>query len=165
MELDTFSTLTEFSVAIAGFSGIIIAVAGRQGAPLPLVWFRNICLLTWSLCAAFGSVLPPLVANFGIDGASVWAWSSGIFSLMVLALTAVPLLGARRLSSEDSAALSKVMWAIALVGNPLIAISQLVNLAGLFGPPAPGALFAGILWLLVFACMLFGRMLASPPDP
>jgi hypothetical protein len=58
--LDSFATLTEFSVAIAGFSGIAIAIGARGRSISSLTQFRNRNLLTFSIGAAFGSVLPPL---------------------------------------------------------------------------------------------------------
>lgn len=39
--METFSTLTEFAVAIAGFAGITIAIHSRSGALGPIARFRN----------------------------------------------------------------------------------------------------------------------------
>lgn len=56
--LESFSNLMKFAVAIAGFSGISIAIQSRDGKIDGIREFRNRNLITWSLCAAFGSTLP-----------------------------------------------------------------------------------------------------------
>jgi len=164
MTVGSFSTLTEFAVAIAGFSGIVIAVAGRAGNPSPVVWFRNLCLLSWAMVAAFASVVPPMAAALGTPEVAIWRWSSASLGTMVAFLSAVPFLAARRISRADREALQTYAWVLAIGGNAGVGAWQLANAAGLGGPPSAGPIFAGIVWLIAFSSLLFARMLATPPE-
>lgn len=55
--MDSFSSLMEFAVAIAGFSGIKMAVQARNAVVNEVQSFRNTNLIAFSLSAAFGSVI------------------------------------------------------------------------------------------------------------
>ncbi|MFT5696882.1 MAG: hypothetical protein ACI9QQ_002864 [Myxococcota bacterium] len=50
--MESFSSLMEFSVAIAGFSGVTIAGQARSDAVNELQSFRNTMLIAFSLFAA-----------------------------------------------------------------------------------------------------------------
>lgn len=163
--MESFSTLAEFAVAMAGFSGIVIALRARDGGVEPLVWFRNLCLLTWALGAAFGSLGPGLMASLGLPAESAWAGSSAVLALVCVMLMAVPLVARHRLDDADRARLARYVWALALGGNGLAAGLLLANAFGTLGPSGPGPVYGGILWLLAFATLLFVRMLAQPPEP
>jgi hypothetical protein len=163
--MESFSTLTEFAIAIAGFSGIVIALRARDGGVDPLVWFRNLCLLTWALGAAFGSLGPGLMASLGLSTEAIWAGSSFVLAILFLILMAVPLIARHRLDDADRARLARYVWVLALGGNGLAAGLLLANALGTLGPPSPGPVYAGIVWQLVFATLLFLRMLAQPPEP
>jgi hypothetical protein len=63
----------ESAVAIAGFSGISIAIQSRDARADALREFRNRNLITWSLCAAFGSTLPAGVVYLDAEGPQVWS--------------------------------------------------------------------------------------------
>ena len=63
--MDSFSSLMEFAVAIAGFSGITMAVQARNTALSEVQSFRNTNLINFSLSAAFGSVIPQACAHLG----------------------------------------------------------------------------------------------------
>lgn len=163
--MESFSTLTEFAIAMAGFSGIVIALRARDGGVEPLVWFRNLCLLTWALGAAFGSLGPALLENVGLATAAIWTGSSYLLALISALLMSVPLLARRRLDDADRARLARYVWVLALGGNGLAAAMLLANAVGTFGPARPGPVHGAIVWLLAFATLLFVRMLAQPPAP
>ena len=162
--MSVFSTLTEFSIALAGFSGIVIAIAASDGPVAPLTWFRNLCALAWALAVAFCSVFPELFAVSGIETASVWVRSSGVVGAASLGLMAFALLAARRLTGEERSRLSGLVWILALGGNAAVAAVQLANGAGGLGAPGPAPVAGGLLWLLAFAAFLFVRMLARHPS-
>jgi hypothetical protein len=163
--MESFSTLTEFAIAMAGFSGIVIALRARDGGVEPLVWFRNLCLLTWALGAAFGALGPGLLTSLGLSTDATWVGSSIVLALMCLFLMAVPLVARHRLDDADRARLARYVWALALGGNGLAAAWLLANAVGALGSPGPGPVYGCIVWLLAFATLLFIRMLAQPPEP
>ena len=164
MFLDSFATLTEFSIAVAGFSGVAVAIAGRDGAVEPVVWFRNLSMLTSAVGAAFASFLPHLAASFGMSGPPLWAVCSIGLALIQAIVIATPLMAVRHLRSGERRFLATYMWIIWLVGIPSFLLWQLFNAAGLAGSASPGPIVAGIAWLLFISAFLFVRMLARPPN-
>ena len=161
MVVESFSTLTEFAVAIAGFSGIAIVLSGRERAISPLTWIRNISLLCASLGAAFGSVVPPLLTSFGATSATIWASSSAFLACVCAVLVLIPVLGVRHLSPAERAQSSPYVWAVALVGNPVVGGWLVLNCTGVLGVANAGPAYSGVVWLLLYATIMFVRMLAS----
>ena len=163
MDLDSFATVPEFAVALAGFSGVAFALSHQRGALASIDRFRTLNLLMWALGAAFVSTFPLLAVSFGAQGPLVWRWSSAGFVLVLLVCTAVPLILVRSLSAHDRAALSNALWVLAVGGNIVLLLIQIANVLGLFGDPMPGPILAGLIWLLFFASLLFVRLLVNRP--
>ena len=161
--MDSFATLTEFSVALAGFSGIAIAIAARDGSVSSLTQFRNQNLLTFSIGAAFGSVLPPLMSHLGLSDASIWACSSGLFAMITFLLVTQPFIARTGLSPSERKMTSWPIWIVSIVGTSIAGIAQILNIVGLFGDPGPGPLYAGIVWTLLMATIQFYRLLSASP--
>ncbi len=162
---DSFGTIMEFGVALAGFSAVAIALSHEPGALAPLDRIRALSLLGFSLGAAFGASFVLIGAAFGASGPALWRGTSLGVLLIVIACAAIPFLLVRRMSPADRAQLSSVMWALSNGGSVVVAGVQLSNLAGLFGPPSPGPIMASLVWLLFFSALLFVRMLVNRPRP
>lgn len=161
--MDSFATLTEFSVAIAGFSGIAIAIGARDGRVSSLTQFRNRNLLSFSIGAAFGSVLPPLMSHLGLSDTSTWRYSSGLFALITVLLVTQPFIARAGLSLSERKATSWLIWIVSIVGTSIAGIAQLLNVVGFFGDPGPGPLYAAIVWTLLMATIQFYRLLTPAP--
>jgi len=161
--LDSFATLTEFSVAIAGFSGIAIAIGARDGAVNSLTQFRNRNLLNFSIGAAFGSVLPPLMSHLGRSGESIWICSSGLFAAIAFYLVIAPFIGRAALSPSEREKTSWPIWIVSVVGTSIAGVAQLMNVFGFFGDPGPGPLYSGIVWTLLMATIQFYRLFSFAP--
>ena len=161
--MDSFATLTEFSVAIAGFSGIAIAIGARDGRVSSLTQFRNRNLLNFSIGAAFGSVLPPLMGHLGQSGASIWTYSSGLFAAIIVYLVAGPFIARSELTPSERKATSWPIWILSIAGTSIAGVAQLLNVFGFFGDPGPGPLYAGIVWTLLMATIQFYRLLSANP--
>jgi hypothetical protein len=161
--LDSFATLTEFSVAIAGFSGIAIAIGARDGAVSSLTQFRNLNLLNFSIGAAFGSVLPPLMSHLGQTGESIWTYSSGLFAAIAFYLVIAPFVGRAALSPSERKMTSWPIWIVSVGGTAIAGVAQILNVFGFFGHPGPGPLYAGIVWTLLMATIQFYRLFSAAP--
>jgi len=161
----SFSQLTEFAAAIAGFSGITIAIQSREKKPDAIRSFRNKNLITWSLCAAFGSTLPQSVFHLGARGGEIWVRSSLVYALLLAVVLLIPLSERRHLSLEQRARLSPVVWVVGLGGTALVLACQLANSAGWFGEPTAGPLYLGVLWMILFGAHQFYRNLFGPSSP
>ena len=163
MEAESFSIVTEFGVALAGFSGIAIALSRDRGALAPIDRFRTLNLLMWTLGAAFVSTFPLMAVSFGALGPSIWWWSSAGFLAVLAVCTAAPYRLRRTLPASDRVGLSRVLWVLAVGGNALVILVQLSNVLPVFGSATPGPLLAGLVWLLFFGALLFVRLLVNRP--
>jgi hypothetical protein len=161
--LDSFAVLTEFAVALAGFSGIVIAIGNRDGAMDGLTRFRNGNLLLMTLGAAFGSVWVPMLASFGLEGEALWRATSLCLAPLVLAIPLHALQRSRRLAEAERAQLSLAIWWLAIGGTLLTSPAMLVNAAGILAPAQPGPIFAALVFLLFIATVQFFRILAGVP--
>jgi hypothetical protein len=152
----------EFAVAIAGFSGISIAIQSRDGRTDALREFRNRNLITWSLCAAFGSTLPAGVVYLGAEGPQVWSWSSYLYALFLVFVLSVPHAGRSRLTPDERTRLSPVIWVLGIGGTTLVAVARVVNGLGWVHSPSAAPLYWGVLWMILFGAMQFYRNLFGP---
>ncbi len=164
MELDSFGVVTEFGVALAGFSAVATALSQQRGAIAALDRFRTLNMLMWSLGAAFVSTFPYVAYGFGAEGVAVWRSSSLGFVVVLAVGTAVPIVLRRRLEPRDRRQLSPVLWVLAVGGNSVLIVFQAANVSGLLGAPSPGPILASLVWLLFFAALLFVRMLVNRPS-
>ncbi|MGH0029227.1 MAG: hypothetical protein ACQGVC_05520 [Myxococcota bacterium] len=160
---ESFGTIIEFGVALAGFSAVAIALSHEPGALAPLDRFRALTLLNCALGAAFGASFVLVGDAFGMGEPALWRFAGGGVLLIYAFCTAVPILLARRMPPDDRSQLSSVLWALSNAGNPLVAAALLANLTGLLGEPGPGPLMASLVWLLFFSAVLFVRMLVDRP--
>jgi len=160
--LEPFSNLMEFAVAIAGFSGISIAIQSRDAKPNAIREFRNRNLITWSLCAAFGATLPEGVVYLGAEGPQVWSWTSYLFALFLMFALSVAYSGRSKLTPDDRARLSPVIWVVGVGGTALVALAQVVNGLGWFHSPSAAPLYWGVLWMILFGALQFYRNLFGP---
>lgn len=160
--LDSFSPLMEFAVAIAGFSGITIAIQARDKEPDAIKEFRNRNLISWSLCAAFGSTLPQGAVHLGAHGTQIWTWSSSVYALFLVLVLFVPYQGRARLTPAERDRLSPAIWVTGIGGTALVAVAQVVNAGGWFREPNAAPLYLGVLWMILFGTLQFYRNLFGP---
>jgi hypothetical protein len=159
----SFGTVMEFSVALAGFSAVAIALSHERGAMAPLDRFRALNILTNSLGPAFAASLVLIGAAFGASGPMLWRLTSVGALVVALACMVVPILLRRGLDAKDRRRLSLGLWILAVGGNPIVAAVLLMNTAGSFGAPGPGPIIASLMWWLLFSAVLFVRMLVNRP--
>lgn len=152
----------EFAVAIAGFSGISIAIQSRNAKVDAIREFRNKNLIIWSLCAAFGSALPEGVVYLGAEGPQVWSWSSYLYALFLASALSVPYASRSQLTPDERSRLSPFIWVLGIGGTALVALAQVVNGLGWLHSPSAAPLYWGVLWMILFASMQFYRNLFGP---
>jgi hypothetical protein len=159
LDSSSFSIITEFAVAIAGFSGIAVAIVHSGGALRPTDRFRTLNLLTWALSAAFSSTFPLVFESLSFSGPSVWRWSSLCFALVLMAGIAVRFSTARSLNPKERETLSPAIWALTIGGNTFLVASQMLNVFAVLGSPSPAPILIGLLWLLAVSAIIFVRLL------
>ena len=159
MSSDDFTILTEFAVALAGFSGVALAITHPGGPLTGLQRFRTVCLLAWSLAPAFGGTLPLLAEAWGAEGPQVWQWSSAGFAVVALGLIGVPIYVREGVAPKDRPQLARALWVLSIGGGMVLSTLLAVNAWRL---ASPGPLVFAILYHILLAAILFARLLLAP---
>lgn len=160
MDPSATTSITEFAIVVAGFTGLILALAKSDGAISATTKFRTVTMLFYAFSAAFGSLLPILFTSFNFS--DIWRASSYVLSVILFANMAATILCSRIiLSPEQRAELSGYMWALVLIGNSLFALWLIGILSGLIEGVIAGAFVSSLIWQLVLCSILFTRLLLS----
>jgi len=158
MDADAFSTITEFAVALAGFSGIVVAIAHRGDTFPPIDRYRTLTLLAYSLSAAFGSLLPMAVESLGVRGDDVWRIAGGVLAIILAASVLVSFWGTRRLDEADRAGLSVAVGTLTAGGNGLLIVWLVANSLTL---ASPSPLVFALMWQLGLSSLQFVRLVLA----
>ncbi|AWZ00293.1 hypothetical protein RHODOSMS8_00740 [Rhodobiaceae bacterium] len=158
MDADAFSTITEFAVALAGFSGIVVAIAHRGDTFPSIDRYRTLTLLAYSLSAAFGSLLPMAVESLGFSGDEVWRIAGAVLAVVLAASIVISFLGTRRLDEDDRAGLSVAVGTLTAGGNGLLIVWLVVNSLTL---ASPSPLVFALIWQLGLSSLQFVRLVLA----
>lgn len=142
-------TIAEISVALAGFSSVVIALRGPvAGSWSPQDRYGLGIVLVASVGALVGSLLPFPLASLGWPPERVWAASNGVFGLLVL--VAVGFLARVVVSNGVPPRIPASFWFFVGSGLALGAM-LLLSAADLLLPRGPALLLIGLLWALLGA--------------
>jgi hypothetical protein len=159
---DILQTLAEVAIALAGFTGIFVALRDRSGQPLSgyaLVRFR--IMLLASLAAVAFALLPFLIFHIGFSPSATWSICSAVVLFFMVPITIHDSRAVRTYSGVMPKLDRRAVPLIALLGAAL-GISQIANALTLhaFGP-----YLAAPMWFLTFSAFQFGRLLLSADEP
>ena len=163
-ELSILEMTAEVSVAFAGFIGVFLILATREGRFGAEDSLAIQALVIGSVASVFYSAAPLILYAFGVSGAELWRISSGLIGLVGVAVVAyvVPQVRALALTERTrSVNLSN------LVGLTLSALGLLCLLANVLAWPwAPsGGMYLLAVWLVVaiagfnFVVLIFRKVL------
>jgi hypothetical protein len=160
---DTLLTLSEVSLGLAGFAGIVVVFGRGPGALAPADSFRLLALVGCSLGTLFLSLIPIALNAVGLPEPELWQWSSAI-----LLAVAVPahLFALSRVRRDAAEILEVVPVYLLPIGAFLFLanlIAQICNALGAGWVPSFGVYLFGLLLYLGFAALQFARMLFVRP--
>jgi hypothetical protein len=95
---EELSLLAEIAVALAGFSGIVVAIQSRDRAH-PWDTYRAAALLITGFSMLVEALLPSAIHSFGVAGPNLWRLSSVLCVLIVMA----PIIPMLRITPTDFA--------------------------------------------------------------
>jgi hypothetical protein len=156
------TALAEIAIAIAGFSGIVVAL-DRSGQPWSeLDRARLSMLLQVSLSCVFWSLLPIALHLANLPPTSVWLWSSGLWLAYMCAVLAHRLRRISRVAIPDEDPSVRWVLAFMFVTVGIALVVQLANVVWLAQPwPHVLALLEGLL----ISCVFFVRLLRRIVQP
>jgi hypothetical protein len=159
MDPSSTSSITEFAIVVAGFTGLVFALEQTDGPINPFVKFRTVTMLFYAFSAAFGSVLPTIVDSFRLADDIWFAASICLIPILLANMLATVVASRRILTNEERPQLKGWMWSLVMVGNSIFALWLAGNALGLMPGQITGAFFSALLWQLVLSAILFTRLL------
>ncbi len=143
IESSFLETTAEVSVAFAGFIGIFLVLATRDGRFPPADSLSIRVIVICSVAPVFYAAVPLVLNSLGVSGATLWRISSGTIGLAGAAITAylVPQLRALPAAERPSPIYG---WLLAVVAI----IFCLANAVGWPWPPS-GGLYLLAVWLVI----------------
>lgn len=154
--------IAELSVALAGFSGVVVGLRRRTGALSRQDVFGMIHILTSSGTAMVFSLLPSVLQAAGVGGAAAWRTTSLALGLLVTVASLAWASAGRRTRPRYPV----TFWGFVSTGL-VVGISLLLTSSGLF-EYAGSLVPLTLLWLLLVAFSQFVAFLAvlwAPPEP
>jgi hypothetical protein len=152
----TLEVFAEIAIAIAGFSGVVVALSGTAKSTV-LDRTRLHMLLQASLMTAFFSLLPLVLFSTDLEPASIWGVASSCWILyMAVNLTTLR----RRVGYTGPApdTISRHLLTFVFGGVALILVLQVLN-AAVMRLAWPH--LAALLWGLIIASLFFVRLILS----
>lgn len=159
---DVLTVIAEISIALAGFTGIVVAYRQRgveEFEPHELIRLRF--MLGIACVTLFFALLPFLPHHLGAGPDGTWLFSS---ALMAVGFVLLALLTFSRTRAQLHR-LSFVWFWTYVSGNAAFACVAIANTAGAVGHASPGLYLAGLGWLLFFSISLFVRLILAPVSP
>jgi hypothetical protein len=150
------TALAEVGIAIAGFSGIVVALQHRSGRWPEIDKVRFSMLLQVSLASVFSSLIPILLHLVNPAKTFVWAWSSGLWLAYALPMAVYRVPRAITTVRAAPEPWSRFVGAYVFTSLTLQILLQTTNLVWL-REPWPHVLT--ILLSLLLASLLFIRLL------
>jgi hypothetical protein len=149
-EFETLYALVEISVALAGFSAIVVLFKrGDSGSWLASDANRFNGMLIHAMSAAFFCILPPLLSVFSTNEAVIWSIASSLLGVQIILHSAVVIW----LAKATFLIRSSIFLALGAV------VLQFLNVAEIHYSREFRPYLAGVLWHLIQAGVLFVNLI------
>jgi hypothetical protein len=161
---DLLLGITEFSIGLAGFSGIVAALAHRTGSWVQVDRYRIGNLLYSGLTPGFLAFFAlGLLANIEHQ-ATVWKISSGVLALVLAYGMFVTIYGRRKLPREERKLISIPVFSVQRAISLIAFIFQTLSIAGLFADYLFSIFYFGLIAQLFVATVQFSRIIFVRPN-
>jgi len=155
---DALLALAQFSLALAGFTGVVITFGLRGDDWHAADSFRTWRALVSSLGAAFLCLVPIALQLLGVAGEAVWRWSSAVFSLHSIGWVLLDAPQHWRHRATIRGVIPGWGPAILYPGAAVIFSAQLINALGVWWRPQAGVYFLGLVGFLILPAVIFARI-------
>ena len=153
------TVIAEISIALAGFSGIVVAFRQRGIEAWPPHELVRLRFMLGVACVTLLFSLLPFVPHYlGVRASATWVLSSAILSAGLFGFALVSYFATKAYLDR----LSRPWFFTYIIGTITSALGLLCNGLGVFGAAYPGVYLAGLGWLLFFSTTLFVRLVLAP---
>ncbi len=162
--MESFEILAEVAIGIAGFGSIAIVLGRDRTGWESADFFRTSSLFLASLGALFLALLPIGLATTQLVTEWIWRASSGVM-LAYLLVFSVILLRWRRRYLDRELWFGPLLLSLVVATTVANALAQILNSSGVVFEPNPACYFFGVVWFLLYGCLLLMRIVFLRPPP
>jgi len=159
--VESLSTISEFSIGMAGFSGIVAVVVGTSRGWNDVSKFRAGNLIILSIIPGFSALTSLGLAQY-ISGDLLWQVSCGVQSLAAITYIAFNAKKSRGAFNHSIFSirhpLNATLWIVYMVNSGL----QLTGMFGALGRFGFAVFFGGLVLHLAIAALNFYRLVFPP---
>ena len=116
-----------------------------------------------SLGALFLALLPIGLATAALPDVALWRISSAVMAAFIVVFSAILLL-LRRQHLERALWFGPSLLATIFITTVVNLCAQILNSGGFLFEPNATCVFFGIVWFLMFACLMLVRIVFLPPE-
>ena len=156
---ESFQTVAEIGVAIAAFSGLIVALRKDSGSMTPVQKYRLQVLLLLAFGSMFLSLLPDLLLTYGISVDVVWFSCSSALALFSMLFLVWWVSKSRQFRLADPGIFNWYAFSRMLTGHILILLLQTTYLFSIVDLEGAAVVLTGLVWYLLHSVQQFTRML------
>ncbi len=160
---ESLQTIAEIGVAIAGFSGLIVALRKNAGPLTKVQKYRLQVLLSLAFGAMFLSFVPELLYYFGASSDKIWILSGVVISIYSVSFLIWWVTASLRIKTTDPDIFNWFAFSRMAAGHIGVVFLQLAVVFSLLEKTSAGAYSAGLIWYLLHAAQQFTRMLFIQP--
>ena len=160
--MESFETLAEVAIGIAGFGSIAIVLARDRESWKSADFFRVSALLLSSLGALFLALLPIGLATAELSPAFIWRFASGVLAAYLVFFT-VLLMRWRTRYLDRELWFGRALFAGVVVTTGANLLAQLANVTAVGLRPNATCYFFGVVWFLAYACLMLARVFFLRP--
>lgn len=147
-------TIAEFSIGLAGFTGIVSVFAISRGAVRTSIEFRVRNLLLISFVPGFLSLAVIGLIHSGLEIPLCIRVGSALLGLICIVMIASSVSARKRMEPQEKRELSRFLWWFAMVLGGINVVAQLLNAS--IGPFfESGILILGLVATLLLSAMTF----------
>jgi hypothetical protein len=160
---DSLQTISEISIGLAGFSGLIVALRRTPGPLTDVQKYRLRILFAMTFGAMFLSLLPDLLLSFQVPEERIWFDSSAamfVYSAGFVYWMVTRALHVARVAPEI---FNWLVFSSLTAAHIVVLLLQLGIMTGFIEGRAPGAFTLGLIWYLAHAAQQFVRMMFILP--
>jgi hypothetical protein len=157
VHIDLLGYIIEFSIGLAGFSGVIAVFAGRSPERTPLELFRLRNLLLGATIPAFLAFIGLGLAHLLSSEFMAWRLSSAIAGCFYIVFILVILLGRANLPKEQRDMIQQTVLYAALFLLAALIVLHMVSATQVFEIDAFAVFYFGLISILMLSIYQFIR--------
>ncbi len=161
--MGSFEILAEIAIGLAGFGTIAIVLARDPARWGSADFFRTAALFLSSFGALFLALLPIGLATAALPDVVLWRVSSAVMTAFIVAFLVILVL-LRRRHLDRALWFGPSMLAAISITAVVNLCAQILNSGGFLFEPNATCAFFGIVWFLMFACLMLARIVFLPPE-